>query len=212
VGEEHTKNSSGNAEVVNYEEMFKQEQGRRRGLQSENAKLKNDLELTKAEVVKVRELTAPKIPAEEAERLDTLKFKDPDAWRAEMDKLEGTVRAKVKEHRGVLEQENSKKSKQKLFSEALETLSVKYKDFSKFINKDVLADDIPPKLTRELSEGTISEEEFLEKAYKFMSATKPVANPTDATQPNLGNTSGGTTPDVVAVNEDLNASYSETIF
>ena len=60
---------------------------------------------------------------------------------------------------------------------------------------------------------TIGEiEEYLEKAYKFLTAAKMVSNPDSPDVPDFGRVAGGTKPTEQAANGDLNSTYSTTIF
>lgn len=196
---------------ANYEELFKAEQARRRGLQSENAKLKNELHLNRDELAKVKELSTPKLSSEEQDRLDSLKYSDPEAWREAMNSLESSREAKVNEFLNERKQVHSEKLQKAELDQAVEDLQAKYSDFKDVISENTLVDNIPYGLTAKYKKGEISVTDYLEKAYTFITAAG-VINPQSSSVPDLSAATGSSRPSRQAVDKDLLASYKDTIF
>ncbi len=200
-------------EKVDYKQLFETEQSRRRGLQSENDKLKHKDSLSQAELTKFKELSVPKLDKTTTDRLNDLKYSDPDAWRKEMDSLESVNDKQISEHLEVVSKQNRDLTRKEQLNEAHTSLAGKHSDFAKVINSNTLLSDIPPRITNKYESGDMTAEDYLEQAYKFITAQKGISNPADLSgKPNLNNATGGSTPDPSAVDRDLNKSYSETIF
>ena len=125
------------------------------------------------------------VSVEEQERLDALKVTDPDAWHAELlaqkkPDIGAEARAKASgefelERRvGVLEEFNEGRAVP--------------------ITDDVVANDIPPRISNKLDNGSITFEEFLDEASEYLAKGKAVANPATMDQTDVSKVPGGDKP------------------
>ena len=154
------------------------------------------------------------LTAEQAEELEDLKFSDPEAWRKRMNTLENEARAKQEQE---LEDEVKKVSTSTLETEELErrkgVLSEFLADHEGFeLNDDIIANDIPPRITKKLENGTITFEEFLQESYEHLNKGKVIADEEAPNMPNLSKVGGGDRPDKNAMKEDAVRSYSKEVY
>lgn len=154
---------------------------------------------------------AHNLPSEEKARLDELKVQDPEAWRQEITKLEEQNKAKIKEKRETIKQETSKLSELDQRKVDLEEFAQNNPDLA--INDDVIANDIPPRITKKLENGTISFKEYLEEVKSYLSKGKVVAkgDKPDAT-PDFAKSRGSATPSESAKKGQDKNDYSNEIF
>jgi len=153
------------------------------------------------------------IPKEEQERLETLKYEDPDKWRKEIDSIEkkaiGDSRAKIAEltgeAKGAAEQTFEVDRRQQVLSEFNESAEVQ-------ITEELIAQEVPPRITNKLAEGKISFEKFLEEVAAYVGKGKVVNNEETLEQPNLGNLAGGKTPGDAKAEESTSKQYKDTVY
>lgn len=79
-------------------------------------------------------------------------------------------------------------------------------------DNEVLANDIPPRITKKLETGKISFEEFLQECYDYTKTGKVVKQDKVPNQPDLGKIGGGNSPDKNAVKEDAITSYNKEVY
>lgn len=175
---------------------------RRRDTQAEYTKVKQNaivLEKEKEELLrKLNDNVSLNLTDEQKEELNDKKFSDPDKWRELMNRYENEARAKrnddinkqLKDISDKTEIENRKNILDKYLSE----------NPGLVINDDVINNDIPPRISKELAENKITFEQYIKKVHDYLKTGK-VVKTTEETlnQPNLGNTGGGHTP----MNKDL---------
>lgn len=146
----------------------------------ENARLKAELEAYK------NGDNSLSLSEEQKQRLEELKYSDPDAWRKELNNLE-------KQKRDSLEKDIQTKANELT---EIEQRRIILDDFVKanpqvLLNDEVIALDIPPRITRKLEEGKISFSEFLVECKDYLSAKKVVKDVnTTLEQPNLTKVGG----------------------
>ena len=149
------------------------------------------------------------IDKETAEKLEELKFSDPDTWRIEMNKLEQeanrTYNQTISEAKAKIKQESEMEYRQRVLREFQET----HKNI--VINDDVLAYDVPPRFTKQLENGEVTFEEFLHNVANYLKSPKVIGtNDGVLEQPDL--TKVGNAEDTLPQNEDLAKKYNTLVF
>mgnify|MGYP001765318333 CR=1 FL=1 len=169
------------------------------------------LEAEKAELLKLATgSTKLELTAEEQAELDDLKFSDPEAWRvkvndlekAALKKTETLVNEKLKQVSTSVSSATEHERRKQLLDEYNET-NPEYA-----LNDDVIANDIPPRITKKLENGQFTFEEFLAAASNYLKKGKVIAEEKTLEQPNLGRVAGGSEPSAQAAKEGLKESYS----
>lgn len=146
---------------------------------------------------------------EEREELDSLKYDDPDKWRTKMNELEQKATTSLREELNTLSSEASQQAEIVRRAQVLEEFNSR-SDVE--INDEVLANDIPPRITAKLERGEITFEEFLEESAKFLTTPKVVKDVKPDAHPNLGAAGGGDNPAADAVAQEANTSYKNEVF
>jgi len=118
---------------------------------------------------------------EQKEELEQLKYEQPDVWYNKMKQLEAELDKKLKEKLEV-------NSKEVTLQAVLDSYNIANPD--KPLDKTTLELEVPPKLFKELEEGKIDYEAFIEKASKFIYGEKQVKDQTPSTIPNLNKAAG----------------------
>jgi hypothetical protein len=167
------------------------------------SKMREELEKRVAAQVKLD------MSPEDSERLDALKYDDPEAWRVEMNKLEQKATTTVQEELNTLSTEASRHAELTRRAQVLEDFNSKA---AIPITDEVLENDIPPRISRQLEKGEITFEEFLAKAEDYLVTPKKVADTKLAAQPNLGKAGGGADPAAEAVAKQDHISYANQSF
>lgn len=175
-------------------------QQERKRLEAENAKL---AEHWQQDAIKT-------LSATDRADLEELKATDPEAWRERMNQLEQEQIQKFNERRNTISQEASQLTELELREQQLEEFNQANPDFQ--ITDDVIDNDIPPRLTKQLEKGEISFTEFLEKAKKFVTTPKKVVGQQAPGEPNLGQVPGGHKPSEGARQQQMSNDYNNEIF
>ena len=192
---------------------------RRRDTQAEFTRTNQEARALKAEkaalLQKLHGDVTVALTDEQAEELEELKFSDPEAWRKKMNKLETEARNKrISE----IDEELKQVSTGSLETEELERRKQVLTDFVAEhegfeLNDQVLANDIPPRITKKLETGAISFEAFLQECHDYLSKGKVVKQTDEGLgQPNLSKVGGGSRPDKNAMNEDYIRSYDKETY
>lgn len=147
--------------------------------------------------------------ADKAE-LDELKSQDPDAWRAKIGELELANKAKFDEKVDGIAKEASQLTELEQRELELEEFNKANPDF--VITDDVIANDVPPRITNQLKNGDITWTEFLNKAKNYVETPKSVPKTKVTQEPNLGDLRGGQEPTSEAKNKQSSADYSKEIY
>jgi len=129
----------------------------------------------------------PQVSKEEQDRLDELKYTDPLAWhnelllqKANMPDVGAEARAKAASN---FELERR-----------VEVLATFNEGREVPITEEVVQNDIPPRISNKLDNGTVTFEEFLDEASAYLAKGKAVANPAAMEQTNIGDIAGGDKP------------------
>ena len=199
------------------EEKLETAEQRRKDTQSAFTKGQQALKAKEAENAKLLEqisiLSKVEVSAEDQKRLDELKFDNPDEWRKEVNSLEDKAKkehaAKIAELTGTAREEAEvqfelERRQQVLtdFNESSETA----------ITPELIANEVPPRITKKLEEGTITFEEFLNEVSVYVGTGKAVKNSDTLGQPNLGNLGGGHTPKDMKPEGSLSNNYASDIY
>ena len=186
-------------QAVDWEKRFKDTQAGYTKARQEIAELKAKLALATK--------TAP-ISAEEKDRLEDLKYTDPDAWRLEL----GAIEAKQTQ---TYNEELAKTTKELT---ALEQREIAFNEFALshpdiVITDDVINYDVPKRITSKLEKGEITFEAYLEEVYEYLKTPKVIGSTNkDSSQPNLSKMGGGSTVAQSATNADIVHSYKNEIY
>jgi len=190
-----------------------------RDTQSAFTKTNQKLKTLEAEktilLTKATENVTIELSQEQKDELEELKFSDTEAWRKKLNSYE---RDAVDKHRKKLEQEVKEVSTSTLDTEELERRKQVLSDFKKEhpsfdLNDDIIANDIPPRLTKKLAEGNITFDEFVVSCYEYLNKGKTIKDTEDAgKRPNLSKLGGKSSPDDKAIAEDTLRSYEKEIY
>jgi len=187
---------------------------KRRDAQSALAQSNNQLAIERAkneELVKlVKGNKRVELAPDVLEELDELKFADPDAWRVRMNELEQTATTQVDT---TLSDISAAAQTKGSVGEREVLLQAFIDDNPGFvINDDVIANDIPPRITKKLESGESSFTEFLQEAKDYLGAGKVIAGVKTSDDPNLTHVGGSSTPSTEAQTKDSESSYEDEIF
>jgi len=149
---------------------------------------------------------------EQKEELEELKLVDPEEWRRKLNELEAEQKTLKKQKIEELKKEASEKAQEEY---ELERRMQVFEEFQKThpdveITDEVIENEVPPKYVKELEQGKVSFEEFLQKVYDFLTAGKVVEQPKAPAKPDLSKTPGGATPYEASPGEDLIELYRNT--
>jgi len=148
---------------------------------------------------------------EQTDELEDLKYSDPEAWRVKMNNYESQAHSDL----------NAKLTSTYTDADKAAELSRREEVLAEFLaanpntalNDDIIANDVPPRLTKRLEEGAISFEEFLEEAKDFIvQPTFAIANEENKENVNLSKVGGGSEVAAGAVEEDIITSYSGEVY
>lgn len=150
---------------------------------------------------------------EEQAELEELKYEDVDAWRARLNSLE---QQKVREAKTKLEELTGEARKAAETQFELERRAQVLKEFNETLERpitdEIIASEIPPRITRKLESGEIKFEDFLQEVADYLGRGKVVANPETLDQPSLGSTVGGNAPSNYKAEESITDSYAKMLF
>ena len=193
---------------------------RRRDTQAAYTKAQQEAIALKREKEAIENLVAQELEKsldlspEQKTELEELKLVDPDEWRKKLNEIEKEQKtlkkSKIKELTEKAKEEATKEFELQRRKEILEEFQKTHPDVK--IDDEVIANEIPPKYTKELEQGKISFEQFLEKAYEFLTAGKIVAQNKAPNKPDLSKAPGGATPSGNAKYEDIYELYTRETF
>jgi|SaaInl8_200m_RNA_FD_contig_41_754267_length_2542_multi_5_in_0_out_0_4 hypothetical protein len=171
-------------------------------VEAENALLKEQLGTMSAHNIKLSE--------EEARVLNDLKFDDPDKWRVEVNRLEQEARANANQSMNEVTAKARQEAEMERRQGVLAEFSKANPDF--VLNDEILAKDVPPRITEKLTSGQTTFEDFLTEVHGYLGKGKTVANPETLGQPNLSNVAGGSSAGQAGANADARASYNSELY
>ncbi len=150
---------------------------------------------------------------DEKKELEELKYADPDAWRRKLNSLELEKRTQQK---ASLEELTGSARKAAELQFELDRRSQVLAEFNETLEKpitdEIIASEIPPRITAKLEKGQVSFEAFLLEVAEYLKTPKAIKNESTLAQPNLGNLGGGSTPSNYKAEDSLHDSYAKTIF
>ena len=144
---------------------------------------------------------------EQREELEELKAVDPDEWRKRLNEIEKEQKTLRKKKLEELKKQAAEKAAEEWEYERrlqiIEEFMEKHPEID--FTKEEILDEIPPKYIKELENNKITFEEFLQKAYNFLVATKVIKQPEIKNKPDLSKIGGNT--DTVNKPLDLTQQY-----
>ena len=171
-------------------------------LEAENALLKETL--LKQSIV---------FSPEEVEELEDLKLEDPEKWRQRLNELEQKT---IQERQTKI---NSVSTEVKTQAEKNFEVSMQGKvleEFNKFhgisLTDELLADEVPNRITKKLVEGKVSYEEYLEESFTYLKTNKAIKEEPVMGDPNLNRVSGGKEPGKFDAEPSLREAYSKDLY
>ena len=187
---------------------------RRRDTQASLTKSRQELkkleEANKKLVSKVMNSTTLNLSEEEKQELEDLKYSDPDAWYSKMKELESKTKELAQNQLNEVMTEAEKAAELEKRQILLEQFRLEHPGIN--LTDEVIANDIPPRITKKLESGEISFEEFLSEAAKFIEPSVVVGDTVKTpNSPDLGSVGGGATVTKVS-EEDLLKSYQNEVY
>lgn len=189
-----------NAQAVDWEKRFKDTQAAYTQSRQEIAKLKAELA--------VKDEPKMQLTAEQQDELEDLKYNNPEEWRKRVNDLEKQADAQFNTK---LNEELQKLTELEQRQLTLEAFQLSHPDFH--LDDEVIAYDVPKRITKRLETGEINFETFLEEAYQYLTTPKVVGSQAkDLDQPNLNKVGGGTTASASATAADIVVSYRNEVY
>lgn len=190
---------------------------RRRDTQAEFTKTRQALKAIEAEKEKLKEQLQSRLTTslsqEQQEELEELKYSDPEMWREKLNKYESEAKAHQREELEGLTGEARKAAELQFELERRQQVLRDFNEHAQIpITDEVIANDVPPRITKKLEDGKITFEDFLSEVSDYLGKTKVVKNEETLNQPSLGNTSGGVTPSKTAEKADIVKDYKNIVF
>ena len=151
------------------------------------------------------------LSANDANRLEELKYSDPDAWRREANRLEASAATTLRTELSTIDTEASQQAEKESRKTVLANFNTMHSGAQ--ITEDQLRSDIPPRIVNKLMKGKVSFDQFLTEAHTYLYNPKTVGSSSKARKtPNLGKTGGSSTPSANALRKDTVNTYAKTIF
>lgn len=180
---------------VDYEKRFKDTQAFATKIAQEKADKERELEELKAELSVLKETAKPSLtidPQVQSE-LEDLKYSDPDAWRTRVNELETAATVEFNSKIAEAKQLSSKQLELQRRANVLEQFQTEHPDVE--LTDELLHLDIPQRIVKELENGKVTYEEFLNNVYSYVKTPKVIGSTTKTLeQPNLSKTGGDDTP------------------
>lgn len=145
--------------------------------------------------------------------LNDLKKTDPEAWRAKLNEYETANQDQLSTELEEIRTTSANKGELEVRKDQMAAWS---ESTGITLTDEVVANDLPPRFMKQLEEGNITFEEFLDEAGKFLKAEKVIQGSTESTDDDtksLGRVAGGSEPSTQAQEGDFDESYEkDTIF
>lgn len=212
--EQQTTPPTPTGEEIDWKKEAEVAEQRRKDTQASYTKGQQELKALKMQNEKlleeIQKLSSPtlELSAEELQDLDDLKVIDPDKWRIKMNTLEAEARGKLTQR--VMESQKYAEDQLELERRASVLAEWNQTHPEAMITEETLASELPPRYLKDLTEGKITFEQYLEKAHKFLTSGKIVSNEEVLGQPNLGSMSGGHSPQQDSNKQEVR--YKDVIF
>jgi hypothetical protein len=190
---------------------------RQKDTQAAYTKGQQTLKSLEAEKAKLLELVSQQVKVslttEEQESLDSLMYEDPKAWREQMNSLETKASS---EARANLEQLTGEAKRAAESDFELSRRQQVLEDFNASakvaITEELIANEVPPRITRKLAEGKITFDDFLQEVSDYVNTGKVIKNEETLNQPNLGKAGGSVAPKDSKPDVSLSSSYANDIY
>lgn len=144
---------------------------------------------------KVKTKPSASISDEQAQELDNLKFEDPDAWRAKLNEYDTQASKQLQEELVKMEQESSKQAEVERRKIVLAQFNAQNPQLN--LTDEVIIDNVPPRIIKQLETGEITFDDFLAKAKTYITTPKVLDSGTVlAAEPNMGQLQGSANPDL----------------
>lgn len=170
-------------------------------LQAENARLAESWEADAVE----------SLTAAQQSKLQELKVQDTDAYIEEVAKIKDAAKSDFQARKAKLTDEVTKATELETREAQLDAYNAANPNAQ--ITSEVIDNDVPPRVVKQLEKGEITFEEFLNKAGKYLTTPKKV-KPTEKAEgePDLSKAGGGDTPSDSALSKQSSSDYSKEIF
>lgn len=154
---------------------------------------------------------AGSLTSEQQSELDELKHTDIELWRTKINEYESGNSTRVRTKRAEIKDTIVKETELQQRTRLIEEYNTANPDLA--LTDDVIDNDIPPRITKELADGNISFAEYIDKCSTFLSKGK-VIHPGEAapSEVDLSKAAGNNTPDATAVAQAATDSYSKEIY
>jgi len=144
--------------------------------------------------------------------LNELKKIDPDAWRVKLNEFETAAKTTLKTELEEIAEKSANKGELEIRKEQMAAWS---KNTGIELTNKIVETELPPRFMKELEEGKITFEQFLDKAGKFLKAEKVIEGADEDVDDNtkdLGKIAGTSEPTKQAQEGDFEETYKETMF
>ena len=129
---------------------------------------------------------------DQKDELDDLMSTNPQEWRRKMNELETNARNSIDTQLNEAATRASNESIKEYRQRVLDEYNESHPGFE--ITDSVVENDVPPRITKKLADGSISFEDYLNEVHTYLNKGKVVKSQTTMEQPDLGKVAGGNTP------------------
>lgn len=195
IPESTTTDTPESTQQVDYEKRFKDTQAFATKVAQEKADAIRELQELKAELSVLKETAKPSltIDAQTQSELEDLKYSDPDAWRARVNELEQNANLEFNSKIDEAKKLSTQQLELQRRANVLAQFQTEHPDVE--FTDELLHLDIPQRIVKELEEGKVTYEEFLNNVYNYVKTPKVIGSTTKTLeQPNLSKTGGDDTP------------------
>lgn len=151
------------------------------------------------------------ITQEEKVELEGLKNTDPEAWRIRMNDIESNSKEAIQDELDSATEEVRKKASGEY---ELKRRYTYLEEFNKGrdtqITPELLDNEIPPRITKKLAEGTLSFEEYLDEVSEYLDKGKVVGKQKPTKTTDLNQSSGTSEASGTPSKEEADIDYSMT--
>ena len=192
---ENNTDTPESTQQVDYEKRFKDTQAFATKIAQEKADKEREIVELKAELSVLKTTAKPSltIDAQVQSELEDLKYSDPDAWRTRVNELETTANAEFNSKIVEAKQLSSQQLELQRRANVLTQFQNEHQDV--VFTDELLHLDIPQRIVKELENGKVTYEEFLNNVYNYVKTPKVIGSTTKTLeQPNLSKTGGDDTP------------------
>ena len=195
IPESTTTDTPESTQQVDYEKRFKDTQAFATKVAQEKADAVRELQELKAELSVLKTTAKPSLTIDEQvqSELEDLKYSDPDAWRAKVNELEQKANLEFNSKIDEAKKLSSQQLELQRRANILTQFQTEHPDVE--FTDELLHLDIPQRIVKELENGKVTYEEFLNNVYNYVKTPKVVGSATKTLeQPNLSKTGGDDTP------------------